>query len=405
MNKQNRLDVAIGGAGIAGAALGLALAQALGDKFRVAVFDPALSREPAKDDRVVAIVAGARHLFEATGVWERIAEAQPIREMTITDSRLDDAVRQTFLEFDPDEDGEPFAHMVENRALVAALRDAARETGVELIAQPIDAFDVNETDVTVRAAENARRARLLVAADGASSRLREAAKIKSISREYGQSGIVATIGHQRDHHGKAVQHFLPGGSFAILPLTGKRSSIVWTESSGEAKRVVALAAAEFLAELEKRFGLQLGELEVLAPPRAYPLHISMARSFVGERLALVGDAAHVIHPLAGQGLNMGLRDVAALAECISDAARLGLDIGVQEVLSRYQRWRRADTVVMGLATDGLNRLFSNDSTLLRYARDLGLGLVDRAPALKKIFAHEAAGLSGDVPKLLRGELI
>ena len=399
------LDVAIAGAGIAGAALGVALSQTLGSGFSVVVFDPALGREPARDDRVVAIAGGARRLFEAIGVWERIKDVQPIRAMEITDSKLHDAVRQTFLEFSEDEDGEPFAHMVENRALIVALREAMEEAEVGLAAAGIESYSADESFAHFGAGGKEYRARLLAAADGAQSRLRTLANIKTISRGYDQSGIVATIGHAREHGGKAVQHFLPSGSFAILPLTGKRSSIVWTEETAEAKRIVALPPEEFLAELELRFGLQLGELKVLSSARAYPLQISIARSFVAERLALVGDAAHVIHPLAGQGLNMGLRDVAALAECIADNARLGLDPGAPEVLSRYQRWRRTDTVAMGLATDGLNRLFSNESTALKYLRDLGLGIVDRAPMLKNFFAREAAGLTGDVPKLLRGEFI
>jgi 2-octaprenyl-6-methoxyphenol hydroxylase len=408
MDKQTRdrpLDVAIAGAGIAGAALGVALSQTLGSGFSVAIFDPALAREPARDDRVVAIAGGARKLFEAIGVWERLSDTQPIRAMEITDSKLHDAVRQTFLEFAEDEEGEPFAHMVENRALIAALREAMEEAEIELVASGIDLYSADENFARFQANGKEYCTRLVAAADGAQSKLRTLAKIQTIARGYDQSGIVATIGHAREHNGKAVQHFLPSGSFAILPLTGQRSSIVWTEESAEAKRIVALPAKEFLTELELRFGLQLGELELLSPARAYPLQLSIARSFIAERLALVGDAAHVIHPLAGQGLNMGLRDVAALAECIADDARLGLDPGAPEILARYQRWRRADTVAMGFATDGLNRLFSNESTALKYLRDLGLGLVDRAPGLKKFLAREAAGLTGDVPKLLRGEWI
>jgi 2-octaprenyl-6-methoxyphenol hydroxylase len=399
------VDVAIAGAGIAGAALGVALSQSLGGGFSVAVFDPALAKAPARDDRVVAIAGGARRLFEAIGVWERLGDVQPIRAMEITDSKLHDAVRQTFLEFEEGEESGPLAHMVENRALAAALREAMEEAGIVGVAAGIDAYAAEEGFARFSAGGKEYRARLLAAADGAQSKLRTLAKIRTIARGYDQSGIVATIGHAREHNGKAVQHFLPGGSFAILPLTGRRSSIVWTESTAEAGRIVALPPQEFLGELELRFGLQLGELGVLSPARAYPLQISIARSFVAERLALVGDAAHVIHPLAGQGLNMGLRDVAALAECIADSARLGLDPGAPEVLARYQRWRRADTVAMGFATDSLNRLFSNESTALKYLRDLGLGLIDRAPGLKKFFAREAAGLTGDVPKLLRGEFV
>ena len=245
----------------------------------------------------------------------------------------------------------------------------------------------------------------LVAADGARSAIREQADIRSIGWNYGQSGIVTTVEHERDHHGRAEEHFLPAGPFAILPLKGRRSSIVWTETAAEAERIVALPDGEFHGELERRFGLRLGEIRVAGPRRAYPLSLSIARSFVADRIALAGDAAHVIHPIAGQGLNMGLRDVAALGEAIVDAVRLGLDPGDAVVLDRYQRWRRFDTMSMGVATDTLNRLFSNNSDALRIVRDIGLGLVERAPALKDLFIREAAGLTGDVPKLLRGEAL
>jgi 2-octaprenyl-6-methoxyphenol hydroxylase len=248
-------------------------------------------------------------------------------------------------------------------------------------------------------------ARLLVAADGARSAIREHAGIQSFGWDYGQSGIVTTVAHERDHAGRAEEHFLPAGPFAILPLQGRRSSIVWTEKSSEAERLVALPDDAFHAELERRFGLHLGEIKVVGGRRAYPLGLSVARSFIAERLALIGDAAHVIHPIAGQGLNLGLRDVAALAEAIADAARLGLDPGDATTLERYQRWRRFDTMTMGVATDGLNRLFSNHSDVLRLVRDVGLGLVERAPALKDIFIREAAGLTGETPKLLRGEAL
>ena len=248
-------------------------------------------------------------------------------------------------------------------------------------------------------------ARLLVGADGARSVIREQAGIVTHGWNYGQSAIVTTVGHERDHEGRAEEHFLPAGPFAILPLTGRRSSIVWTESTKEAERIVALPDDEFHDELEKRFGLQLGEIEAIGPRRAFPLGLHTARSFIAERLALVGDAAHIIHPIAGQGLNMGLRDVAALAEAVADAARLGLDIGGADVLERYQRWRRFDTMTMSVATDGLNRLFSNRSDVLRLVRDIGLGLVERAPVLKRLFIREAAGFTGEVPKLMRGEAL
>jgi 2-octaprenyl-6-methoxyphenol hydroxylase len=222
---------------------------------------------------------------------------------------------------------------------------------------------------------------------------------------YGQSAIVTTVAHEREHHGCAEEHFLPAGPFAILPLKGNRSSIVWTETAKEAERILALDDAGFHEELEKRFGLKLGDIRVAGVRRAYPLGYFIARSFIADRVALVGDAAHVIHPIAGQGLNLGLRDIAALAEVIADAARLGLDIGSADVLGRYQRWRRFDTMTMGVATDGLNRLFSNHSDVLRLVRDIGLGVVDRLPALKGAFIRQAAGVTGEVPRLLRGETL
>ena len=212
------------------------------------------------------------------------------------------------------------------------------------------------------------------------------------------------------NRGIAHERFLPAGPFAVLPMTGDakhghRSSIVWTERTRDAERLVALPDDEFHAELEQRFGLHLGELKIAGSRRAYPLGLYNARSFIGDRLALIGDAAHVIHPIAGQGLNMGLRDVAALAESVADAARLGLDIGSPQVLERYQRWRRFDTMTMSVATDGLNRLFSNHSDALRLVRDIGLGLVERMPALKRTFIREAAGVTGEVPKLMKGEMV
>jgi 2-octaprenyl-6-methoxyphenol hydroxylase len=312
-----------------------------------------------------------------------------------------------FLTFEKNDDPDgPIAHMVENRDLLVALREAAKEAGVRFEAAAIESFESGLEDSVVRLANGeVLQARLLVAADGGRSKLRAQAGIKTVSWDYGQSGIVATIGHARDHGGRAEEHFLPAGPFAILPLSEKKSSIVWTEPNDEAARLIALPLPDFKTELERRFGLKLGEIEVLSKPKAFPLGFTVARKFAAERLALLGDAAHVIHPIAGQGLNLGIRDAAALAECISDAARLGLDPGAPEVLSRYERWRRFDTLGMSFATDGLNRLFSNNSGALKVLRDVGMGLVDRMPPLKDFLIKEAAGLTGDVPKLLRGEAL
>jgi 2-octaprenyl-6-methoxyphenol hydroxylase len=398
----------IGGGSFAGLALALALRQGLGADVAVIVADPALSVRPSRDGRATAIVAACRRLFEALGVWGEIAStAQPITDMVVTDSKLEDATRPVFLTFTGHvEPGEPFAHMVENRYLIDALTTRAEAHGIDLRATAVASYDAHADGIHVQLADGpAIDASLLVAADGARSKLRERAGIPTHGWEYDQSGIVVTVGHERDHHGRAEEHFLPAGPFAILPLTGKRSSLVWTEKRGEAARIIALGEAEFLSELEQRFGLHLGEIKLLDQPRAFPLGYFVARSFIAERLALIGDAAHVIHPIAGQGLNLGLKDVAALAEVVVDAGRLGIDLGQSDVLERYQRWRRFDTMAMGVATNSLNLLFSNKSTLLRTVRDIGLGLVDRAPPLKEMFIRQAAGLSGEVPRLLKGEAL
>jgi 2-octaprenyl-6-methoxyphenol hydroxylase len=296
--------------------------------------------------------------------------------------------------------------MVENRRLIDALVVRAEAAGIDLRATIVASYDASADGVDVTLGDGSKiAASLLIAADGAKSKLRERAGIATHGWEYDQSGIVVTVGHERDHEGRAEEHFLPAGPFAILPLTGKRSSLVWTERRAEAARIIALNEEEFHGELEQRFGLHLGEVRALDKPRAFPLSYFVARSFVAERLALVGDSAHVIHPIAGQGLNMGLKDVAALAEVVVDAARLGMDLGGADVLERYQRWRRFDTMAMGVATNSLNFLFSNQSTLLRTFRDLGLGIVDRTPPLKNLFIRQAAGLTGEIPKLLKGEAL
>jgi 2-octaprenyl-6-methoxyphenol hydroxylase len=425
----NRVDVLIAGAGIVGLALAIALREGLGPTFSVAVADPALASETG-DGRATAIVAAARRLLETIGVWQAIA-AQPILDMVVTDSALHDTLRPTFLTFAGEvEPGEPFGHMVENAPLVAALVAKARDAGVALYPVAVGNTSLSPASETPFSPASEREksggetrgvisshvhveladgglisAALLVGADGARSAIRESAGIAVHGWSYRQRAIVTTVAHEREHGGRAEEHFLPAGPFAILPLTGRRSSIVWTEEAREADRIVALPEVDFHAELELRFGLRLGEIEVVGARRAHPLGLWVARSFIAERVALAGDAAHVIHPIAGQGLNMGLKDVGALAEVIVDAARLGLDPGSLAVLERYQRWRRFDTMAMGVATDGLNRLFSNRSDVLRLARDVGLGLVDRWPALKQLFIREAAGLLGEVPKLLRGEAL
>jgi len=401
-------SIVIGGGAFAGLGLALALRQGLGRDIPIVVADPAFAMRPSRDPRASAIVAACRRLFETLGVWDAVAPtSQPILDMVVTDSRLDDVTRPVFLTFAGEvEPGEPFAHMVENRLLIDALVSRAEAEGVELCALAVSSYESSPEGTRVTLSDGrVIDASLLVAADGAKSKLRERAGIATHGWDYDQSGIVVTVGHERDHEGRAEEHFLPAGPFAILPLRGNRASLVWTESRADAARIVELSAQDFQAELEKRFGLHLGDIKALDKPRAFPLGYFVARSFIADRLALIGDAAHVIHPIAGQGLNMGLKDAAALAEVVVDAARLGIDPGQADVLERYQRWRRFDTVAMGVATNSLNMLFSNKSAVLRTVRDIGLGLVDRVPPLKSAFIRQAAGLSGEVPRLLRGEAL
>ncbi len=402
------LDILVAGAGYVGLAAAVSIKQARPD-LTVAVVDAAPPGVWQKDGRASAVAAAACRMLTLLECWDEIApEAQAITEMIVTDSRTSDPVRPIFLTFDGDvAPGEPFAHMVPNKVLNGALRRRAGELGVDVIdGVGVEHFEVEPAAVTIGLADGVTfRSRLLVAADGVKSRLRAMAGIKTVEWQYGQSGIVCTVAHERPHEGRAEEHFLPAGPFAILPLTGNRSSIVWTERTAEAERLVAEEDIIFEHELELRFGHKLGAIHVEGPRRAWPLGLTLARDFVKPRFALAGDAAHGIHPIAGQGLNLGFKDVAALAQVLVEADRLGEDIGALDVLERYARWRRFDTLQMGVTTDVLNRMFSNDFGPLRTVRDIGLGLVDRMPRMKDFFIRQAAGLSGPSPRLLRGEAI
>jgi len=403
-----RFDVLIAGAGYVGLATAVSIVQAR-PSLKVAVVDAAPPGVWQKDGRASAIAAAATRMLGQLGCWDEIEpESQPITEMIITDSRMSDPVRPVFLTFGGEiEPGEPFARMVANKVLNGALRRRAGELGIDIIeGVAVDGFDVQPSHVSVMLADGIRlEVRLLVAADGVRSKLRDMAGIKTVDWDYGQSGIVCTVAHERPHNGRAEEHFLPAGPFAILPLPGNRSSLVWTERTEDAKRLVAEDDLVFESELEQRFGLKLGEIRVEGGRRAWPLGLTLARAFVKPRFALAGDAAHGIHPIAGQGLNLGFKDAAALAEVIVEADRLGQDIGAIDVLQQYERWRRFDTVQMGITTDVLNRLFSNDFGPLRALRDIGLGIVDRMPRMKDYFIAQASGISEGTPRLLRGEAI
>ncbi|MGH6736530.1 MAG: FAD-dependent monooxygenase [Methyloceanibacter sp.] len=405
-------DLIIAGGGFVGGILALTLAKLAPTGLRVALVDGAAGKSgvPApKDPRGLALSAASKSVLEAVGLWSLLApHAEPIRAIEITDSPLHADLRPHFLGFDEEmRSGEPRAYLVEAGDLLRVVSDAvAGDTSIETI--PDSANDYETDAFCVRAkflSGGTLEGRLLVAADGKRSRLRDGAGIKCVGWSYPQVGIVTTVVHERPHHGRAMQHFLPAGPFAILPLRGNRCSIVWTEEKERGRALMEASEEEFTAELSRRFGHRLGAISLEGPRQSFPLEFQIARSFIADRLVLIGDAAHVVHPLAGQGLNIGLRDVAALAETIVETVRLGLDIGASPTLERYQRWRRFDSAFSATVMDGLNQLFSNDNRPLRAIRDLGLGLVDRTPPLKRFLVSEAAGSTGAVPRLLKGEAL
>lgn len=410
---KTRADILVAGGGYVGLCVAVSI-KASAPHLDVHVVDPAPEEALHNDERASAIAQAAKNMLDQLGIWHELGPtSQPINEMIVTDSKVADVARPVFLTFANEgnvaENGaeEPFAYMVENRLMVGALRRRAAELGVVRVQdESATGFEISDAGVNIELASgNQVSARLLVAADGVRSKLRDLAGIKTVHWPYDQKGIVCTVEHERPHEGRAEEHFLPAGPFAILPLRGNRSSLVWTESSKDADRLLAMNPALFELELEQRFGRKLGEISVAGKVQAFPLGLRLARDYVKPRFALVGDAAHGVHPIAGQGLNLGFKDAAALAECLVDADRLGLDIGGLDVLENYQRWRRFDTVQMGVVTDVLNRLFSNDNDVLRAVRDFGLGMVERMPGLKRQFIDRASARSGLQPKLLKGEAI
>ncbi len=403
-------DIIIVGGGLNGPALALALADG---GFTVTIIDalPARSRDQKGfDGRGYALALASQHLLAAIGVWPDVAEnSQPINEVKITDGRAGEGPSGWMLHFESRELAEgPMGYMVEDRYLSRALQGAVQKHPLitQINSETVVDQQVGPASVTVTTASGKTlTGSILIGSDGRTSGTAKRAGIRRVGHDYGQTALVCAIEHDLPHHGIAHQFFMPPGPLAILPLPGNRSSIVWSETTKEAARINALPEDEYLDILRPRFGSFLGQIRLAGTRFTYPLNLTLAEHFIAPRLALIGDAAHGVHPIAGQGLNLGLRDVGALAEVLILARRRGEDIGAPDVLERYQRWRQFDTTVMALATDAFNKLFSNDNSLLRLGRDMGLGMVNAMPSLRKRFIREAAGLSGDVPKLLQGRQI
>lgn len=398
-------EVAVIGGGMVGTTIAAILARAGLETVLVDREDTAKLTGADYDGRASAIAHSSQSLLATGGLWTHMApEAQPILEI-----RVSDGGSPLFLHYDHEDLGdEPLGYMVENRHILSALhQEAAASHGLRILA-PATAQGLEYHDHAVEVAlagGGSITARVAIAADGRESALRAAADIRTIGWKYPQTGIVCTIEHERPHRGVAHEHFLPAGPFAILPLKGNRSSLVWTERNDLAPAMMALDDEAFDSEIRLRMGDFLGTVKSTGPRWSYPLALHHAETYVADRLALIGDAAHGMHPIAGQGLNMGLRDVAVLAEVLVDARRLGLDIGAADVLAHYQRWRRFDNTVLLAVTDVLNRLFSNDIAAVRLARDLGLAAVNKMPRLKKFFMEHARGTAGTLPRLLRGEAL
>jgi 2-octaprenyl-6-methoxyphenol hydroxylase len=394
---------------IGGGMAGLILAAALGGAgVSTAVIEPLAPEkllDTGFDGRTTAIAGGSRNALASIGVWPEMGdEAADILEIRVSDEHS-----PLFLHYDHAElDDGPLGHIVENRIIRSALLERLTTlSSVKLFfGRRVESLDREGQFARAFLSDGTTLvAQLAIATDGRGSPTRKAANINVRQWRYPQIGIVCTVQHQYPHHGVAQEQFLPAGPFAILPMTGQRSSIVWTEKAELAPALLELPNQEFAEEVQIRFGDYLGDLEIVGPKFSYPLGLLHAEHYIAPRLALAGDAAHAIHPIAGQGLNIGIRDAAALAEIIVDALRLGLDPGSVNVLEGYERWRRFDNTMMIAATDGLNRIFSNDVGPIKFARDVGLAAVNRTPPLKRLFMRHAMGVLGDLPRLIRGEPI
>jgi 2-octaprenyl-6-methoxyphenol hydroxylase len=417
MIQPDRYDVIIAGAGMAGASFALAAAQG---GLKVVLVDPQpfeLQLAPTFDGRSTAIAFSTFRMLDALGVGAALRpHACRMDRILVTDGRRPGAAARpaasAFLRFDADEigdrnGGEPLGYMVENRRIRMALAEAISAAGIEVRAPAaVAGVEAGPAMSRVTLADGAViEAALTVGAEGRASPVRKAAGIDTVGWGYGQSGVVATVSLGRDHGHVAHEYFLPSGPFAILPLTEQRASLVWTESTRRGEALGAASDEAFQSHLMRRFGDFLEDVTVVGPRFVYPLSLQLAEQLTAPRTALIGDAAHAVHPVAGQGLNMGLKDAAALAEVLVEAMRLGEDIGAETVLDRYARWRRFDNAALAAGFDGFVRLFSNDIGPVRLARDLGIAAVNRIAPLRRAFMHEAGGATGDLPRLLRGEAV
>ncbi|AWK86077.1 UbiH/UbiF/VisC/COQ6 family ubiquinone biosynthesis hydroxylase [Azospirillum thermophilum] len=399
-------EVVVLGGGLAGLTMAAALATA---GVPVACIDqdsPDRKAGDAFDIRTTAIAYASMKVLEGSGVWRHMEpQAGPMLDIRIADQFSPLFVHYDHTELAIDGEHRPFGWIVDNKDMRRALFARAAELPNLVHLAPARAVAVERDRTGARVTlEDGRvvTARLVVGADGRRSMARDGAGIRVRRWAYDQSAIICTIGHSEPHNGVAVEHFLPNGPFAVLPMTGNRCSIVWSEKSSLVDMYLKMPEEQFIEELQRRSGGYLGEIELLTRREAWPLSVLLAERFIAERLALVGEAAHAIHPIAGQGLNLGLRDVAALAEVIVDAHRLGLDVGSPAVLERFQRWRRFDTVLLAAVCDGLVHLFSNNIGPVKLARDVGMAVVNRLPPVKRFFMRHAMGIVGELPRMIRG---